>query len=146
LAESPIKVRFGSFGFCGLKTGFDGRSSVAWPVSFCISLKVPNVRPASLEKSSGAGDDCCGKPTLPGNYSRRLDVLHVSGCVPLLSLSTLTRFRLPPAQALAREYHEVERIFREDLGGPPEQFFAEFSNEPIAAASLAQVPFNDFKC
>jgi hypothetical protein len=70
-----------------------------------------------------------------------------SAGVFLFSLSGLTQIcRLPPAQALTREYHEVERIFREDLGGPPEQFFAEFGNEPIAAASLAQVPITVFKC
>lgn len=42
-------------------------------------------------------------------------------------------------QALTREFHEIERIFQEDLGGPPTNFFSEFADSPIAAASLAQV-------
>ena len=37
-------------------------------------------------------------------------------------------------------YEEVARIIAQDLGAPPEQLFASFEREPIASASLAQVP------
>lgn len=36
-------------------------------------------------------------------------------------------------------YAEVQQIIREDLGAPPEELFARFSEAPIASASLAQV-------
>jgi hypothetical protein len=36
-------------------------------------------------------------------------------------------------------YAEVKQIIQEDLGAPPEQLFASFSQTPIASASLAQV-------
>lgn len=43
-------------------------------------------------------------------------------------------------QALRRDCKdEVDTIIREDLGGGKEDLFREFSEEPIAAASLAQV-------
>lgn len=36
-------------------------------------------------------------------------------------------------------YDEVRHIIQEDLGAPPEQLFSQFSEVPIASASLAQV-------
>jgi hypothetical protein len=36
-------------------------------------------------------------------------------------------------------YAEVRQIIQEDLGSPPEQLFQQFSETPIASASLAQV-------
>lgn len=36
-------------------------------------------------------------------------------------------------------YAEVRQIIQEDLGAPPEQLFKQFSETPIASASLAQV-------
>lgn len=37
-------------------------------------------------------------------------------------------------------HYSPERIFEEDIGNKPEYFFKYFEREPIAAASLAQVP------
>ena len=43
-------------------------------------------------------------------------------------------------QALRRDCQdEVDSMIREDLGATKEELFSEFSEEPIAAASLAQV-------
>jgi aarF domain-containing kinase len=36
-------------------------------------------------------------------------------------------------------YAEVRQMIQEDLGAPPEQLFKQFSETPIASASLAQV-------
>ncbi len=36
-------------------------------------------------------------------------------------------------------FEDVERIIREDLGGPPDAVFRSFDRQPVAAASLAQV-------
>src|SRR5437867_524624 len=41
---------------------------------------------------------------------------------------------VPPAP-----YEQVEAVIREDLGSAPEKLFAEFSREPLASASVAQV-------
>jgi predicted unusual protein kinase regulating ubiquinone biosynthesis (AarF/ABC1/UbiB family) len=42
-------------------------------------------------------------------------------------------------QAPAMLYDTVARVVREELGAPPEALFREFSQEPLAAASLGQV-------
>jgi predicted unusual protein kinase regulating ubiquinone biosynthesis (AarF/ABC1/UbiB family) len=39
----------------------------------------------------------------------------------------------------ARPYEQIERRVREELGGAPEEVFAEFERTPIASASLGQV-------
>ena len=38
-------------------------------------------------------------------------------------------------------YEEVEKIITAELGGPPEEFFKEFSREPLGAASIGQVHY-----
>lgn len=43
------------------------------------------------------------------------------------------------SQAPRVSYEEIAQVIREELGSPPEHLFAEFSHEPLAAASLGQV-------
>jgi aarF domain-containing kinase len=56
--------------------------------------------------------------------------------VPDEYITVLSRLqdKVPP-----RRYAEIREVIRRELGGTPEQLFAEFGHAPIASASLAQV-------
>ncbi|KAL6043906.1 putative aarF domain-containing protein kinase 5, variant 2 [Balamuthia mandrillaris] len=50
-----------------------------------------------------------------------------------------TTLRVLQDQAPSVDFSVVRQVFMEDLGHPPEHFFKEFEEKPLAAASLAQV-------
>lgn len=43
------------------------------------------------------------------------------------------------SQVPATDYSEMQRVFHEELGMPPEEYFKEFNPSPIASASIGQV-------
>ena len=59
-----------------------------------------------------------------------------SDLLPLPYLDSLSRLQ---DEVEPIDYETVEAVILEDLGGKPEQLFAEFHREPLAAASLGQV-------
>jgi ubiquinone biosynthesis protein len=59
--------------------------------------------------------------------------------VDLFPAEWIAEFELLQDSAPPVEFEELRAQLEEDLGGPPEEIFAEFDTEPLAAASIAQV-------
>lgn len=76
---------------------------------------------------------------LPREYTETLTKLEVIAYIFCVHVNRIISFYIFQDSCFTRNTDDLKRMFQQEFGQSPEQLFAEFNYEPIAAASLAQV-------